>query len=110
MSGDTRYFVIEKLSSSSLFRDAAHQLLIKASRVFKPDKKKKKRVEDADFVCVHIRRLVLKVLKGFLSETYLCRKDHLEFEAMNKMPHLSRGYFIQVKFQLRLFLPGKRAG
>jgi len=60
------------------FRDAAHQLLIKASRVFKPDKKKKKRVEDADFVCVHIRR-----------------KDHLEFEAMNKMPHLSRGYFIQ---------------
>ena len=47
-------------------RDAAHQLLVKANSatVFKPDKKKKKGEKaagrDADFVCVHIRRLVRK--------------------------------------------------
>ena len=48
----------------SLSRDAAHQLLVKASssRVSKAEKKKKKDEKaagrDADFVCVHIRRLV----------------------------------------------------
>merc|ERR1712032_1745893 len=64
------------------YREAAHQLLVKASADANPDKKRRGRGKaarrDVDFVCVHIRR-----------------KDHLEFEAMNKMPHLSRSYFIQ---------------
>jgi len=64
------------------FREAAHQLLVKASDISKSDNKRsqgeKAAKKDPDFVCVHIRR-----------------KDHLEFEAMNKMPHLGRSYFIQ---------------
>jgi len=66
------------------FRDAAHQFLLKASSTkrLKPVKMKsqggKVFQKEVDFVCVHIRR-----------------RDHLEFERINKMSHLSRGYFVR---------------
>ena len=109
-------------------RDAAHAFLVKASdSLFKAGKTSSRR--KADYVCVHIRRLVwkwnrssvqicdetywhvqmpamkcqtegkIRTLTLTLSREDTSRKDHLKFEAMNNMPHLGRSYFIQVKEQ-----------
>ena len=114
-------------------RDAAHEFLVKASdSLFKAGKTSSR--GKADYVCVHIRRLVwkwnrssvqicdetyrhvpmpamkcqtegkIRTLTLTLSREDIFRKDHLKFEAMNNMPHLGRTYFIQVKEQPWFFL------
>ena len=55
----------ENYLTRPLSREAAHQLLVKASDIAKPNDKKRGRSEkaakrDPDFVCVHIRRLVTR--------------------------------------------------